>query len=126
MARSWPPRFRACVPPKYKRERRREPRLAALRYLHDLLSSPTLALRYSIPEPAAPDCYPRRWDALCDQYDACLAALPGLLLARGSPYICLAGPKGGGQVLLLADAWLRESLGQWAPVASAGVGDTVG
>ncbi|MCL4369707.1 MAG: DUF429 domain-containing protein [Chloroflexi bacterium] len=113
------PDFRRYVPPKYKRGCRAEKMRAALQDPCGLRSVLALALGEAPPE-ADPV---KGWDVLTDQYDACLAAVPGLLLARGSPYVCLAGTPDAGLILLLADDWLREALGRWVPVTPIGLDD---
>lgn len=60
--------------------------------------------------------YPRssfsrsRLELLADQYDACLGAVVGLYSVTGNSYAWLAGDESQGEIVILADKWLKESL----------------
>jgi hypothetical protein len=49
-------------------------------------------------------------DLLADIYDACLGVAVGLYCAKFNPYAWLTGNEHHGQMLLLADEWLKNNL----------------
>lgn len=109
--------FRRWWPPKYKRGKTRQERLAALAYLHGLLTHPALGLTFDPPLPS-PIQAPRL-NVLADGYDACLAAIPGVYWQDGNPSACLAGDADHGKLLLLAHPWLQRELKRRVPVTNA-------
>lgn len=115
--RSWlAPHFTTQRSPRYKR---REPdaqrRWEAIHYLHALLVHPALGLDWAgLPPPA--EVRGRAEDYLVDTYEAALGAVLGAHVLSGSPYALLAGDSQQGEMLLLADAWLRTRLADRLPV----------
>ena len=98
--------FRRFCPNKYKRAHGQE-RREAMRYLHSLLNHPQLGLSFSRL------AYPHsssNLNLLADEYDACLGAAVGIYWAIDNPYAWVAGDSASGEVLLLADRWLKERL----------------
>jgi len=75
-----------------------------------LLTHPSIRLKFVTPlaRPMSPDI--PDLDRLLDEYDACLGAIVGLYWVKGSNYACLAGKPEEGEILLLADQWLRTEL----------------
>lgn len=49
-------------------------------------------------------------ELLADQYDACLGAVVGLYYVAGNPYAWVVGEERRGEILILADLWLKERL----------------
>jgi hypothetical protein len=97
-------------PPKYKGNVTREKRLAGMRELYDFLTQ-NLDLRFSQSLYSPYSSLGRsRLELLADQYDACLGAVVGLYCVTGNPYAWLAGDESHGEILMLADIWLREQL----------------
>lgn len=103
--------FREFKPPKYKRERTRDKRLEDMKYLYSLLMDSSIGLKFSPPL----DCFDfsytlNQLNSLADKYDACLGAIVGTWWAKGNPYAWVAGDPISGEILLLADKWLKEQL----------------
>ncbi len=96
-------RFRRFWPPRYKRAAGEE-RQQAIRFLYSLLTDPTIRLS-GLDRPGSLSLA-----RLGDEYDACLGAVVGLYWVKGSNYACLAGTPEEGEILLLADRWLRTAL----------------
>lgn len=97
------------IPPKYKRGKK-EQRLEGIRILHRFLTR-QLRLEFSDPsDPPTPEQTHSELDALGDQYDACLGAVAGLLAVRKNPFAWIAGNHEEGEMLLLADQWLKARL----------------
>jgi len=97
-------------PPKYKGNITHDKRLKGMGELYNLL---TEHLRLSfLPPLILPDrslgC--SRLEFLADGYDACLGAVVGLYCVSHSPYVWVAGDQSRGEILLLADMWLKEQL----------------
>lgn len=107
-------RFR---PPRYKRrERDHDLRWRGIRYLHDLLTHPALEMRWE-GLPAPEHARGLAEDHLVDLYEAALGGVLGMLLLRGSGYVAVAGDIARGEMVLLADVWLRERLTRRVPIA---------
>jgi predicted nuclease with RNAse H fold len=107
-------RFR---PPRYKRrERDRDLRWRGIRYLHDLLTHPALDMRWE-GLPAPEHTRGLAEDHLVDLYEAALGGVLGMLLLRGSGYVAFAGDIARGEMVLLADVWLRKRLTMRVPIA---------
>ena len=104
-------RFRRFVPPKYKREREKGKRVENMEYLYSLLRDSGIGLKFS-PPLDYPDssCTWNGLNSLADKYDACLGAIVGICWVKGSPYAWMAGDPKSGEMLLLADEWLKERL----------------
>lgn len=100
--------FRAYLPPKYKRERKKEERLRNMEYLYSLLTDAGLNYRIPLRYPEASG----NLGQLSDEYDACLGAIVGIYWAANSSYACIAGDSNSGNILLLADRWLAGELGR--------------
>ena len=49
-------------------------------------------------------------ELLADEFDACLGVVVGLYHVTHSPDAWVAGDQSGGEILLLADRWLKEQL----------------
>ena len=107
--------FRKYVPPKYKREREKDKRLENMKYLYSLLMDSSIGLKFSASDSLrCPDssCTLDDLNRLSDEYDACLGAIVGIYFANNSSYAFVAGDSKSGNILLLADGWLREQLRQ--------------
>ena len=52
-------------------------------------------------------------EVLADQYDACLGAVVGLYCVTGNSYSWIAGDECQGEMLLLADIWLKKQLEEY-------------
>jgi len=100
--------FRKYVPPKYKRERKKNERLENMKYLYSLLTDKSIGLNFRIPL-HYPDSS-SDLNQLSDEYDACLGAIVGIYFANDSSYACIAGDSESGEILLLADEWLQTQL----------------
>jgi predicted RNase H-like nuclease len=95
-------------PPKYKGTIERDRRLAGMRELYHFL---TEHLRLNLPLGFLNETFSRsRLELLADEFDACLGAMVGLYWADHSPYVWVAGDQSRGEILLLADIWLKEQL----------------
>ncbi len=104
-------------PPRYKRrERVHDLRWRGIRYLHDLLTHPALEIRWE-GLPAPEHARGLAEDHLVDLYEAALGGVLGMLLLRGSSYVAVAGDVARGEMVLLADVWLRERLTRRVPIA---------
>ena len=97
--------------PKYKGSKvKYEDRLRGMRKLYKFLTQ-LLDLRFS----QSLD-FPRisssrsGLELLADQYDACLGAVAGMYWVTGNSYAWLAGDESQGEILILADIWLKERL----------------
>lgn len=108
--------FRTYWPLKYKREKRRETRLENMEYLYSLLMDADNGLKFRIPL-HYPDAS-GNLGQLSDEYDACLGAIVGIYFANNSSYACVAGDSDSGNMLLLADRWLAERLGQEVKISN--------
>ena len=103
--------FRRFVPPKYKREREKRKRLENMKYLYSLLTDSNIGLNFSPPLDYPDSSYTlNQLKNLADKYDACLGAIVGICQANGNSYAWVAGDPNSGEMLLLADEWLRERL----------------
>lgn len=102
--------FLTFLPPKYKREKKKDERLKDMEYLYSLLTDTDIGLNFQ-PPLRHPDTS-RSLGQLGDEYDACLGAMAGLHFASNSSYACIAGDSNSGNILLLADQWLAEHLGK--------------
>jgi len=100
--------FHKYVPPKYKRERKRNERLENMKYLYSLLTDKSIGLNFRLPL-HYPDSS-SDLNQLSDEYDACLGAIVGIYFANSNSYAWIAGDSKSGSILLLADRWLREQL----------------
>ena len=100
--------FRVYRPPKYKREKEKEKRLKNMEYLYSLLTDTDIGLNFRTPlnRPHTSS----NLNQLGDEYDACLGAIVGIYYANNSSYACIAGDSKSGNILILADQWLREQL----------------
>ena len=49
-----------------------------------------------------------------DQYDACLGVVVGLYCVNGNSYSWIAGDECQGEMLLLADIWLKKQLEEYS------------
>jgi hypothetical protein len=97
-------------PPRYKGSIARDKRLTGMQELHNLLTE-HLGLSFSQPIGPPGDTLSRsRLDLLADELDACLGAVVGLGHVAHSPYAWVAGDQSRGEILLLADIWLKEQL----------------
>lgn len=115
--------FRACWPPKYKREKKKDKRLENMEYLYSLLMDASIGLNFQVPLHLPDTCRTlSERNGLCDEYDACLGAIVGIYFANHSSYACLVGKAETGQVLMLADQWLSNKLSQWVSVYKHGKG----
>jgi predicted nuclease with RNAse H fold len=109
--------FRAAPCPRYKRERDRARR-------HDQVDEVRRVLVRTLrpwglegdPADLAERSAGR---AAADRLDALLGLVPGLLLARGSPWFFRAADPAGGAIALVADAWWRRTFERTAPVGAA-------
>lgn len=99
------------VPPKYKgRKLAREDRLDGLRYLRNTITTDFgLRFKESLEGPSVSDTI-AGMETLADLYDACLGAAVGRYCAIGNPYAWVAGNERQGEMLLLADNWLKIQL----------------
>jgi predicted nuclease with RNAse H fold len=95
--------FKKRWPPRYKRAAGEE-RQQAMRFLYSLLTDPAISLS-GLDNPGSLSIA-----RLGDEYDACLGAVVGLYWVKRSKYACLAGNPQEGEILLLADQWLRTEL----------------
>jgi predicted nuclease with RNAse H fold len=103
--------FRRFVPPKYKRDREKGKRVENMRYLYSLLTDSGIGLEFSPPLDCPDFSYTwNKLNSLADKYDACLGAIVGICWAEGSHYAWIAGGSKSGEMLLLADDWLKERL----------------
>ena len=97
-------------PPKYKGNIEYNRRLAGMQKLYTFLTQ-CLDLRFSRPLDSPHRSSARsRLELLADQYDACLGGVVGLHCVAGNPYALIAGDEHQGEMLLLADMWLKERL----------------
>jgi hypothetical protein len=81
-----------------------------------LLTHPALDVRWeSLPAPEHMRGLAE--DHLVDLYEAALGGVLGMLLLRGSGYVAVAGDIAGGEMVLLADVWLRERLTRRVTIA---------
>ena len=104
-------RFRPFTPPKYKREKQKDKCLKNMKYLYFLLTDPKIGLKFSPPLNDPNSSYTvAQLRGLADKYDACLGAIVGIFWAERNPYAWIAGDAKSGEILLLADKWLREQL----------------
>ena len=94
-------------PPKYKRERK-DKRLKNMEYLYSLLTDTDIGLNFQMP--LSRPHTSSNLNQLGDEYDACLGAIVGIYYANNSSYACIAGDSKSGNILILADRWLREQL----------------
>ncbi len=98
------------VPPGYKGRKRRDERIRGLRHLRNILVGES-GLRFAYPLASPRACSTvGEADTLADLYDACLGAVVGWYCASGNPYAWVAGDKRQGEILLLADRWLKTQL----------------
>ena len=95
-------------PPKYKREKEKEKRLKNMEYLYSLLTDIDIGLNFRMP--LSRPHTSSNLNQLGDEYDACLGAIVGIYYANNSSYACIAGDSKSGNILILADQWLREQL----------------
>jgi len=103
--------FPKFIPPKYKREGVRNKRLENMRYLYSLLVDSNISLKFSTPLAYPDSSYTlNELNSLADEYDACLGAIVGICWAKGSPYAWMAGGAKSGEILVLADEWLKARL----------------
>ena len=103
--------FRRFVPPKYKREREKGKRLEKMKYLYSLLTDSSIGLKFSTPLDYPDSSYTlNELNSLADKYDACLGAIVGICWAKRNPYAWIAGDPNSGEILLLADGWLKGGL----------------
>lgn len=98
-------------PPKYKGSKvKHNKRLMGMWKLYDFLTQ-RLGLDFSQSLESPNNSFSvTRLEVLADQYDACLGALVGLYCVTGNSYSLIAGDKHQGEMLLLADMWLKEQL----------------
>lgn len=97
-------------PPKYKGNVTYEKRLAGMQELYWFLTE-HLRLSFSQPLDFPNDSFSRsHQELLADEYDACLGAVVGLYCVTHNPYVWIAGDQSRGEILLLADMWLKEQL----------------
>ena len=98
-------------PPKYKGNITFEKRIVGMGELYDFLTQ-NLELRFSqsLYSPYNISARRSKLELLADQYDACLGAVVGLYCVTGNPYAWLAGDESHGEILILADIWLKEQL----------------
>lgn len=101
-------------PPKYKGSKvKYDGRLVGMRELYNLLTQ-HLGLSFSQSLESPRDASARfRLELLADQYDACLGAVVGLYGVTGNPYSWIAGNEHQGEMLLLADIWLKKRLEEY-------------
>jgi hypothetical protein len=101
----------SLVPPKYKGGKiSSDKRLSGLHNLHHTITT-DLGLKFTQPlEPPSASCTRAEMETLADLYDACLGAAVGWYCAAGNPYAWLAGNEHQGEMLLLADQWLKTQL----------------
>ena len=98
------------VPPGYKGHKVREERIKGLRYLRNILIR-ELGLKFTYPLGSPRACSTVvETETLADMYDACLGAVAGWYCVAGNPYAWVAGDEKQGEMLLLADAWLKKQL----------------
>ena len=98
------------TPPKYKDKVGHAQRLEGMRELYYLLARDLgLHFAYKLGFPEG-HLGRSRLDLLADEYDACLGAVVGLHSATNNPYAWVAGDRLQGELLLLADRWLKEQL----------------
>jgi predicted nuclease with RNAse H fold len=103
--------FRRFVPPRYKRERDKDKRLEKMKYLYSLLTDSNIGLKFLTPLDYPDSSYSRnRLNSLADEYDACLGAIVGICWVERNPYAWIAGDPKSGEILVLADKWLKEQL----------------
>jgi predicted RNase H-like nuclease len=101
-------------PPKYKgRKIEYERRLIGMWELYNFLTQ-RLGLDFSQSlEPPADSFSATMLEVLADQYDACLGAVVGLYCVAGNSYAWIAGDEHQGEMLLLADVWLKKQLEEY-------------
>jgi len=98
------------VPPGYKGRRKRDERIRGLRHLRNILVG-EIGLKFAYPLPSPRACSTvAETDTLADLYDACLGAIAGWYCAAGNHYAWVAGDERQGEMLLLADKWLKNEL----------------
>jgi predicted RNase H-like nuclease len=103
--------FRGFWPRRYKRKVKKKERLENMKYLYSLLTDPNVGLKFSAPLDYPDSSYTvNQLKSLADKYDACLGAIVGIYWAEGNPYAWVAGDPKSGEILLLADKWLKERL----------------
>ncbi len=97
-------------PPKYKGNVTHDESLKGMRELYNFLTE-QLRLGFSQPLGFPNDSFSRsRLELLADEYDACLGATLGLYCVTYNPYVWAVGDQSRGEILLLADVWLKEQL----------------
>ena len=98
-------------PPNYKGSKvEHDKRLIGMWELYNFLTQ-RLGLDFSQSlEPPADSFSATMLEVLADQYDACLGAVVGLYCVTGNSYSWIAGDKCQGEILLLADIWLKKQL----------------
>jgi hypothetical protein len=97
-------------PPKYKGNIRRDRCIQGMRNLHVFISR-LLGLRFTQPlDSPNKSLSHSELDLLADIYDACLGVAVGLYCVKFNPYAWLIGNEHHGQMLLLADEWLKNNL----------------
>jgi len=95
--------------PKYKRGKKEE-RLKGMRYLYTFLTE-RLSLSFLEPLDSPNEMFSHsQLDLLADQYDACLGTVVGLLSVARNPFAWLIGNDDQGEILMLADEWLKNEL----------------
>jgi predicted RNase H-like nuclease len=101
-------------PPKYKGSKvEHDKRIIGMWELYNLLTQ-RLDLDFSQPlEPPDDSFSATRLEVLADQYDACLGAVVGLYCVTGNSYSWIAGDERQGEMLLLADIWLKKQLEEY-------------
>jgi len=98
-------------PPKYKGSKvKHDKRLMGMWKLYNFLTQ-RLDLDFSQSlEPPNDSFSATGLEVLADQYDACLGAVVGLYCVTGNSYSWIAGDEFQGEMLLLADIWLKKQL----------------
>ena len=79
-----------------------------MEYLYSLLTDTDIGLNFQMP--LSRPHTSSNLNQLGDEYDACLGAIVGIYYANNSSYACIAGDSKSGNILILADRWLREQL----------------